>query len=95
MLYDCLSRSFSRSVRLSDRGLYHLGESQSCILAVYVNAHLSAAYSVVKSSPSTVCSPSSALETDNKSNRVKWAHTVNVCVGGSVYLCSIFKEDEF
>lgn len=56
MLYDCLSRSFSRSVRLSDRGLYHLGESQSCILAVYVNAHLSAAYSIVKS-----CQPLSAL----------------------------------
>lgn len=56
MLYDFLSLSFSRSVHLSDRGLYHLGESQSCIPAVYVSAHLSAAFSIVKS-----CQPLSAL----------------------------------
>lgn len=46
---------------------------------------------LVKSCQTLVCSPSSAPETDNKSNRVKWAHTsyppclfiiscVNMCV---------------
>lgn len=65
--------SLSPSPCLSVSGLYHLRESESCMLAVNVNAHLSRAYSTVEG-----CQALSALlalppATDNKSNIVKQA----------------------